>query len=178
MLVAGIGIVLAVRAPEPDHAIAGVGPDLAVAPSAVDGPGRRGSAGVGYALSAAVFLGLLVTSLDAAGDGDPVWATLMVRLVSVPLFAVAWLVRGRGQGGVRRRDVAVLAGVGLCDNGANILFSIAARDGLLTLVSVLGSLYPVSTVLLARFFLHERLGRIQAAGVGAAFAGVGLIAAG
>jgi drug/metabolite transporter (DMT)-like permease len=74
--------------------------------------------------------------------------------------------------------VVVLAVVGVIDNGANVLFAIAAQEGLLTLVSVLGSLYPVSTVLLARFFLHERLGPVQTAGVVAAFAGVGLIAVG
>jgi drug/metabolite transporter (DMT)-like permease len=178
MAVAAVGIVLAVRAPDPDHSIAAVGPDLAVAAVTRDRPKRRGAAGIGYALSAAVFLGLLVTSLDVAGEASPFWATLMVRVVSVPLFAIAWLIRGRHQGRVQRRDLVVLAVVGLFDNGANVLFAIAAREGLLTLVSVLGSLYPVSTVLLARFFLHERLGRIQSVGVAAAFLGVGLIAVG
>jgi drug/metabolite transporter (DMT)-like permease len=180
MIIAGVGIVLAVRAPQTDHAIAAVGPDLAVASVADAGraPGARGSSGIGYALAAAIFLGLLVTSLDAAGDASPLWATMMVRVVSVPLFVLAWVFRGRRDQRVSRRDVGVLALVGLCDNGANVLFAIAARDGLLSLVSVLGSLYPVSTVLLARFFLHERLGRVQAAGVAAAFAGVALIAAG
>lgn len=179
MGVAGVGIMLAVRAPDPDHAIAAVGPDLAVATMTRGRePRRGGAAGIGYALSAAVFLGLFVTSLDVAGEASPLWATLMVRVVSVPLFVIAWLIRGRRDGRVRRRDLAVLAVVGLFDNGANVLFAIAAREGLLTLVSVLGSLYPVSTVLLARFFLHERLGRIQAVGVAAAFLGVGLIAVG
>ena len=179
MAVAGVGIVLTVRASQADHSIAAVGPDLAVAAVAPGRePQRRVAAGIGYALSAAVFLGLLVTSLDVAGEGSPFWATLMVRVVSVPLFAIAWLLRGRGDGRLQRRDVAVLAVVGLFDNGANVLFAIAAREGLLTLVSVLGSLYPVSTVLLARFFLDERLGRIQSAGVAAAFAGVALIAVG
>jgi drug/metabolite transporter (DMT)-like permease len=180
MIVAGVGIVLAVRAPQADHAIAAVGPDLAVAAVAGAGraPRRRGAAGIGYALAAAIFLGLLVTSLGAAGEASPLWATMMVRVVSVPLFVLAWLFRGQRDERVARRDVGVLMLVGLCDNGANVLFAIAARDGLLTLVSVLGSLYPVSTVLLARFVLHERLGPVQAVGVAAAFAGVALIAAG
>jgi drug/metabolite transporter (DMT)-like permease len=180
MAIAGVGIVLAVRSPEPDHAIAAVGPDMAVAPVDDRGAerGRPTSAGIGYALSAAVFLGLLVTSLDVAGDASPVWATMMVRLVSVPLFLIAWFVRARGGAAPTRRDVVVLAVVGLLDNGANVLFAIAAREGLLSLVSVLGSLYPVSTVLLARVFLHERLGRIQTVGVAAAFLGVALIAVG
>jgi drug/metabolite transporter (DMT)-like permease len=179
MALAGVGIVLAVRASDPGHALAAVGPDLAVVPTEGVGRERRRTAeGIGFALSAALFLGLFVTSLDAAGEGNPFWATLMVRVVSVPIFAVAWLVRGRRGRSPTGRDVVVLAVVGVIDNGANVLFAIAAREGLLTLVSVLGSLYPVSTVLLARFFLHERLGPVQAAGVVAAFAGVGLIAVG
>jgi drug/metabolite transporter (DMT)-like permease len=72
----------------------------------------------------------------------------------------------------------VLLTVGAFDNAANLLFSIAAQGGLLALVSVAGSLYPVSTVLLARTFLHERMGRWQLVGVVAAFTGVGLIALG
>lgn len=176
MIVAGVGIVLAVRSREPDHAIAAVGPDLAVAPTR---PSTGSSAtGIGYALAAALFLGLLVTSLDVAGEGSPFWASFSVRVVSVPLFAAAWLVRGRGRGRPGPRDAAVLVAVGLLDNGANVLFAFAAREGLLTLVSVLGSLYPVSTVLLARTFLHERLGRVQMVGVAAAFAGIALIAIG
>jgi len=178
MAVAGVGIVLAVRAPHPDHAIAAVGPDLAVAPSEVRTHRPSGGAGIVYALSAALFLGLLVTSLDVAGEASPVWATMMVRVVSVPLFAIAWLLRGRRARHPTGAEIGILALVGLFDNGANVLFAIAAREGLLTLVSVLGSLYPVSTVLLARFFLHERLGRVQFAGVAAAFVGVALIAAG
>lgn len=177
MAIAGVGILLAVRAREPDHAISAAGPDLVVAPARRAAAGHAGS-GVGYALAAALFLGLLVTSLDVAGDASPLWASLMVRVVSVPLFAAAWLVRGRSERRPGRREVLVLVVVGLLDNGANVLFAIAAREGLLTLVSVLGSLYPVSTVLLARTVLHERLAPAQAVGVAAAFGGVALIAAG
>ena len=178
MLIAGIGIVLAVRGSAGTGAPVAAGPDLAVVPAGAHRSSRPVAAGIGYALSAALFLGLLVTSLDAAGRAGPLWASMMVRIVSVPLFVAAWLFRGGARRPPRGREVATLAMVGLADNGANVLFAIAAREGLLTLVSVLGSLYPVSTVLLARVFLHERLARVQAAGVVAAFAGVVLIAAG
>ena len=163
MAVAGAGVLLAVRTPDP-----------------AGGAARSASAvrGVGYALTAAVFLGLLVTSLDAAGEASPLWASLMVRVVSVPLFVAAAVLTVRHARRPTGREAGILAGVGVLDNGANVMFAVAAREGLLTLVSVLGSLYPVATVLLARWFLHERMARWQLAGVAAAFTGVALIAAG
>jgi drug/metabolite transporter (DMT)-like permease len=162
MAVAGAGILLAVRTPEPAGA----------------GSGVAGTRGIGYALLAALFLGLLVTSLDAAGQASPLWASLMIRIVSVPLFMLAAILTVRNTRRPTGRETGVLAGVGVLDNGANVMFAFAAREGLLTLVSVVGSLYPVATVLLARWFLHERLGRWQVVGVVAAFLGVAVIAAG
>jgi drug/metabolite transporter (DMT)-like permease len=72
----------------------------------------------------------------------------------------------------------VLTAVGLGDVGANLLFAAASTRGLLSLVAVAGSLYPVATLVLARFVHHERLARIQYAGVVGAIGGVALIAAG
>ena len=167
MAVAGAGVLLAVRAPEPIV-------EGSVAPVA----GRGSARGIGYALLAAFFLGLFVTSLDAAGEGDPYWTSLMVRVVSVPLFLLAAVATARGSRLPSRTEVGILAGVGVLDNGANVMFALAAREGLLTLVSVLGSMYPVATVLLARWFLGERLATWQVVGVVVAFLGVALIAVG
>lgn len=162
MAVAGAGVLLAVRTPEPPGA----------------SPSGTGTSGIGFALVAALFLGMLVTSLDAAGEASPLWASLMIRLVSVPLFLLAAVATVRRTRRPTARETGILAGVGALDNAANVMFAIAAREGLLTLVSVLGSLYPVATVLLARWFLHERLARWQVVGVAAAFVGVAMIAAG
>ncbi|HEY7762988.1 MAG TPA: DMT family transporter [Actinomycetota bacterium] len=161
MALAGAGVLLAVRVPEP--------------PDVVE---RRGTRGVGLALMAALFLGLFVTSLDAAGEASALWASLMVRVVSVPLFVIAAIATARHARRPTGKELGILVGVGAGDNAANVMFALAARQGLLTLVSVLGSLYPVATVLLARWFLHERLARWQVGGVVAAFTGVALIAAG
>jgi drug/metabolite transporter (DMT)-like permease len=79
------------------------------------------------------------------------------------------------------RGVAALAPialVGVFDLLANLLFVIAAGRGLLSVVGVLGSLYPAVTVVLARFVLHERLSRSQNAGVVVTLAGVVALAAG
>jgi drug/metabolite transporter (DMT)-like permease len=78
-----------------------------------------------------------------------------------------------------RRDGARLGALGVIDNASNLAFALAAdAGGLLALTSVLGSLYPVATVVLARWVLHERLARHQAVGVAVAITGVALIAAG
>ena len=68
--------------------------------------------------------------------------------------------------------------VAVLDLGANLLFAIATRHGLLSIVSVAGSLYPLATVVLARVILGERVRRVQELGIVAAIAGVVLIAAG
>ena len=64
------------------------------------------------------------------------------------------------------------------DSGSNLLFVLASQRGLLSLIAVVASLYPVMTVVLARGVLGERLSRAQAAGVVLALAGIALIAAG
>jgi drug/metabolite transporter (DMT)-like permease len=77
-----------------------------------------------------------------------------------------------------RPNLATLVGAGVLDNVANLLFVLAAARGLLSLVSVLGSLYPVVTVVLARVVLDERLARWQLVGVAGALCGVALISLG
>lgn len=159
MALAGIGVVLTSRTRDPEN------------------HGKSVARGFGLAIAAALFLGLLVVSLDASGESGALWAAFLVRVSSVPLLFVAWLVR-RDRRGPTRRQFGALVAVGAFDNAANISFALASQEGLLTLVAVVGSLYPVSTVLLARRFLHERLLRTQVFGVVAAFTGVALIAAG
>ena len=142
------------------------------------GSERRAAAGVGLALVAALTLGMLVVLLDEAGRSDPLWGVLMVRVGALTLLSVAVVAR-RPTFAMTRHQGGRLAAVGMLDNGANLAFALAAEaGGLLTLTSVLGSLYPVATVVLARFVLHERLARHQTVGVVAALTGVALIAAG
>jgi drug/metabolite transporter (DMT)-like permease len=68
--------------------------------------------------------------------------------------------------------------VGLTDAGANVLFGFASQRGMLSVVAVIGTLYPVATVLLARFVLGERMLPVQQVGVAAALTGVALIGSG
>ena len=77
-----------------------------------------------------------------------------------------------------RASWRLLIAVGVFDTSANLLFGLASKRGLLSVVSVLASLYPVVLVALARVLLHERIAQHQLAGVAVALGGVALISAG
>jgi drug/metabolite transporter (DMT)-like permease len=144
--------------------------------SSGDGSDRPAAAGVGLALVAALMLGILVVMLDEVGRSDALWGTLTVRMGALVLLGGAVVAR-RPPFAMTRRQGARLVVVGVLDNGANLSFALAAAaGGTLALTAVLGSLYPVTTVLLARTVLHERLARHQAIGVALALAGVAAIA--
>ncbi len=64
------------------------------------------------------------------------------------------------------RPFALVLAVGVLDAAANLMYADGSREGLASVVAVLGSLYPVTTVALATVVLGERLGRLQAAGAG------------
>ncbi len=115
--------------------------------------------------------------LDAAPDDSGVWPLFVARIVASALVVVACLaVRALRLPSGPVLWLAVAAGV--LDVVANVAFLYGLRAGLLSLVSVLTSLYPAATVLLARVFLGERPGRVQRAGLGLAVVAVTLIAVG
>jgi drug/metabolite transporter (DMT)-like permease len=137
--------------------------------------GRRDA--VALAAVAAVLLGLFVFFLGRASQhGGAPSALLGARSGSLSLLAV-WALAVRTPLALGRRAAAV-AGVGLLDVTANALFALASREGLLAIVSVLGSLYPVPTVVLAHVVLGERITTTQRLGVLVALAGVAMVAAG
>ena len=79
---------------------------------------------------------------------------------------------------MRTRDLPALGAVGLGDALANAAFAQASTGGLLSIVSVLGSLYPVATLLLARFVPQGTAACGPARGRQRRAAGVVLIGAG
>jgi drug/metabolite transporter (DMT)-like permease len=144
----------------------------------VGGGAARGTArGAGLAMVSAVGFGFFFVGMDSASDGDVGWAMLVNRITGVSLLLAAFAVL-RPALAARRGDAPVLALVGSLDIGANALFAIASTEGLVSLVSVLGSLYPLTTVGLAAVVLGERPHRLARVGVVAALTGVVLIAAG
>jgi drug/metabolite transporter (DMT)-like permease len=152
--------------------------------AAREAPGRDAAAraasrtALGLALVAAVGFGSFFAGMDRAEEtGDVAWILLCARVVDVALLgAAAAVFRPR----VPREPatLAAIAAIGALDLLANLLFVLAAGRGLLSVVGVLGSLYPAVTVVLARFVLHERLTRTQHAGVAVTLVGVVALAAG
>lgn len=128
------------------------------------------------ALLAAVCMGLVLVGYDATARYDPLWAMLAGRISSAAIFAVLFVAL-RPHVKVERSAVPFIVAVGILDTGANGLFALATTEGYLSLVAVLGSLYPVVTVLLAFGVLRERIAPHQMAGAAATLAGVALIAA-
>ncbi len=114
--------------------------------------------------------------MHAAGEGDPFWAGLVFRFVSTAVILVAVGVR-RPALRLRGWKLVLVIAVGLADMLGNVLFAGAAGEGgLVSLTSVLASLYPVITVMLAAWVLHERLAPVQRAGALLALTGILLVA--
>jgi drug/metabolite transporter (DMT)-like permease len=143
------------------------------------GPGRAGRV-LAMALGSALGFGLFYVFVDAgtAGSrGEPLWVIAGARTSSLVMLSTIALVGGGSALRWPGRRIGPVALVGIGDTGANLLFAYAAIAGNLAVVGVLGSLYPVATVVLARWLLGERLTGGQNAGVVLALTGVGLLAA-
>lgn len=159
-------------------AIAGVvlasGPELS---------GRAGARPLLLAGVAAVGFGLALLAIAEGSRSSTVMTLVTMRTTSVTLLVAALLValgRGFPRADLRlgRADLLLVALVGVGDVSANLTFGLASTRGLVSVVAVLGSLYPVVTVLLARVLHGERLGTAQTVGVAGALGGVALIAVG
>jgi drug/metabolite transporter (DMT)-like permease len=160
-------------------AVAGV--VLASGPELDAGPG--GIAPLLLALVAAVGFGTVVVLIADGAESSVLMTLLTMRLTSVLLLTALLLAVARRRGaelGVRRRDLPLVAAVGIGDVSANGAYAVATSldDALVSVTGVLASVYPVVTVLLARQLLGERLRPVQTVGSLAALAGVALLATG
>jgi drug/metabolite transporter (DMT)-like permease len=183
-LSAGVPVVFGIATGDRPHALQLAGMAVALIgammaarePDTGDGSSRIAAGALLAGLSAAL-IGWFFVTMDVASDGGAVWASLVNRTTSVTLIVVAFLLFRPRLSGVRPHAPA-LALAGTLDVSANLAFAAASTRGLVSLVSVAASLYPVVTVLLARIVLREHVHRVQEAGVLVALAGVVLIAAG
>jgi drug/metabolite transporter (DMT)-like permease len=131
-------------------------------------------ASIVWAAGSAVAFGVFLTALPKASAHGRAWSLFDARLAMVVLL-ILWA--GRGLGAIRLgRGSFALAVPGLLLVAGTLLYTTAADHGELSLVSVLGSMFPVFTVGLGVALLQERLSRTQAAGVAAALTGIVLIA--
>jgi drug/metabolite transporter (DMT)-like permease len=137
--------------------------------------GARVAAGVGLAILAAIGFGFYFPPMHAAGKADFWWASLIFRTTAV-LIVGAVVAAKRPTLRLPRKALIIVLAVGIADTLGNVLFAASAGHGLISLTSVLASLYPVVTVLLAARFLHERLAPLQWLGTGLTLTGVVLIA--
>jgi drug/metabolite transporter (DMT)-like permease len=143
-------------------------------------PGRteaRFAAGAGLAVLAAIGFGAYFPFMHAAGGADPWWASLIFRIASTSVILVAAAIQ-RPALRVPGRLLPLLGLIGLGDMFGNLLFAAASGSGLVSVTSVLASLYPIVTVVLARIVLHEKVSRAQEGGIVLTLAGVALISAG
>ncbi len=131
-------------------------------------------------LAAAGFGAVAVLLADgaSASPGAVVVTLLLMRTTSVGLLVAVAVLARQPVTRPGRSDLPLLAAVGVGDVAANATYAFASRGGLLSVVSVLASLYPVVTVLLARQVLGERLLVIQGVGAFTTLGGVALLAAG
>jgi drug/metabolite transporter (DMT)-like permease len=143
---------------------------------------RGGGAGMAHVPRAAILLavltallfGVMGVALDQCGTGSPLQSVFIVRTASA-LIVLVYFFASRRRFDMGARDLPALASVGILLTVANVLLTVAFTMGLLSIISVLGSLSPVAIVVLAQVFLHERLCARQWAGVAAVFAGVVLL---
>lgn len=143
-----------------------------------EGAAPPNRAAIGLALVAALGFGTFFVGIDrASAIAEVPWVIVVQRVCSLTLLVIAALI-ARPQLPRDGASLLILGAVGLLDLGANGLYALATTHGLLSVVSVLGSLYPAVTVVLARIVLAERIARVQEVGVVLALAGVIAISAG
>jgi drug/metabolite transporter (DMT)-like permease len=129
------------------------------------------------AFLAAAMFGFVILWMAEGGQVNAPATVVMMRVAQVSVMASVALAF-RSLGGLKREDIPLLAATGSLDAVANVFFTTAASIGLIAIVSVLGSLFPIATGLLAWLILKERLLPIQYVGILVTMAGVAAITSG
>lgn len=128
------------------------------------------------ATGAALGFGSALTFM-AIGAAEAPILTMVCMRIATAFVTIAIAIRKKGFGGLGRKNLPSLIFIGIADFAANAALGLAVNIGPVAISMVLGALYPVFTVLLAFFILHERLHKAQYIGGIAAVIGVALISA-
>ena len=139
--------------------------------------GKRARTGLATAVASGIAIGIFLVCLERTGPAAGLWPLVPARIVSVSFIAVAGLV-AREKLLPRRDSWPMVVGGGALDMVANVFYLVAVRQGPLSIVATLTSLYPAGTILLARVVLRERLRLVQQAGVACAVLAIVLIVSG
>lgn len=131
---------------------------------------------VAYGMASALGFGAFFVAMDAASEGDVLWALGVARLTGVTAIAVT-VVATRSRLRLRRNDLPVLAGIGMLATAGDVMYATATTLGLLGVVAVLAALHSVVTIGLARVVLHERVAAWQQLGIAGCLSGVAVLAA-
>lgn len=172
----GVGIVL--EGAPPPLTLVGIGlafVAVILVSRASGAEGRR--SGVEFAILAGLGIGTFSVFLGLVPEGHVLWPLAVLKIVAAAVIVVAVVFGGQAWR-VPRPLVPAAIGVALADMAGNGLFLLAAQAGALAIASVLSSLYPVTTVVLAALLLHERIGRAHTAGIALAILAIVLIGSG
>ncbi len=164
---AGLGIALA------------LGATVAISASS-DGHGTRPTVtALALAVGAGAAIAAQLICLDQSPTDSGVTPLIAGRAASSLLLVGVVLLRRRAVtagGPLGRGELRLAITAGAMDAIASVAFILATRAGQLSIVAVITALYPAATVILARVLLHERLARLQIAGLVVAAAAVSLLA--
>ncbi|MEO9138764.1 MAG: DMT family transporter [Jatrophihabitans sp.] len=153
----------------------GLGAVVLVSRTGDDHPhGRVGARVLILAVLSGLGFGLYFVFLARAGDNSGLWPLVISRLADAAVIVPIAFARGAFVR-VGRQMLGIVVLAGACDALANMCFLLASREGLLSLASVLTSLYPAATVLLAMWVLHEHASRVQRLGLFLALGAIVLI---
>ncbi len=134
------------------------------------------------AVGAGTFFGGYFVLLSRAGGESGLWPLVAGRVAATLALGLTILVIGYGKADASwlppTPSLKLAAIAGVLDASANALYFYASRNGLLSVVAVIASMYPASTILLARVALHETVNRRRLAGMAAGLAAVSIIARG
>jgi drug/metabolite transporter (DMT)-like permease len=177
-----LAFALAVAGGERPSSLAVVGALVALAGAILASLGEHASGGdrrraLGWAFTSPVALGFYLYLLArGANDGGSISAVFGARATSSVLLLVLALAM-RAPFRIGRRGLTTVVAIGASGSAALVLFGYAASLGLISIATILASLYPIMTVLLAHLILGERLRGFQLAGVALALGGVSLVTA-
>jgi drug/metabolite transporter (DMT)-like permease len=181
VLAAIVPVIFGVLVGERPHLIAwfgiaiGIAAVLLVSRTTEDHPhGKIAMRVLALAFVAGLGFGFYFIFLARAGNDSGLWPLVISRIASA-LLIVPLAQRRHAITAIRGRMLAITVLAGACDALANMFFLLASRHGLLSLASVLTSLYPAVTVILAVGLLHEHTSKVQRAGLGLAAASIVLI---